>query len=82
MPDTNRTKLIDIVATILELDPGQVTDDLSPQKAQSWDSLNHLNICVAIGQEFGLELTTEQMLAIHSVGDIVQFLRAAGIHCG
>jgi acyl carrier protein len=81
MSDTNRAKLIDIVATILELDPGQVTDELSPLRVEHWDSLNHLNLCVAVGQEFGVELTTAQMAAIHSVGDIVKLLNARGVAC-
>jgi hypothetical protein len=56
-------------------------DDLAPQSAESWDTLNHLNICVAVGQEFGLERTTAQMLSIHGVGDIGKLLRVAGVTC-
>jgi acyl carrier protein len=81
MSDANRAKLIDLVATILELDPGQVHDDLSPDRAPNWDSLNHLNICVAVSQEFGVALTTAQMASLGSVGAIVKLLNARGVAC-
>ena len=47
-----------------------VTPELGPDTLEAWDSLNHLNICTAVSQEFGVELTTAQMLAIKNVGDL------------
>jgi len=81
MPDATRAKLIDLVATILELDPSQIDDEMAPPRAPNWDSLNHLNICVAVSQEFRLDLTIEQMTSLRSVGDIVRLLNSRGIAC-
>lgn len=76
----NRAKLSDIIATLLEIDPDEVTDDLSPQHVEHWDSLNHLNICTAVGQEFRVELTTDEMATIRNVGDLVRTLSKRGVH--
>ncbi len=81
MSQQNRTKLNEIVSIIMEIDPGAVTDDLSPERLEQWDSLNHLNLCVALGQEFGVEMTTDEMASIRSIGDIVRWLGARGVVC-
>lgn len=75
----NWNKLVDIVATLLEIDPARVTPELGPDTLEAWDSLNHLSICTAVSQEFGLELTTPEMLSIRKVSDLVGLLQVRGV---
>lgn len=75
----NRDKVVEIISTVLEIPDAEVTDDLSPGTLEQWDSINHLNICVAAGQEFGVDLSAEEMAGITRVADLVKTLRAKGV---
>lgn len=56
-----------IVADVLGMDEERVTEDLSPSTADNWDSMNHLHIVTAIEEEFGIQLTMEEVQAIDAV---------------
>ncbi len=72
-------KLREIVATVLEVDIAKIGAATSREKTKQWDSLNHLNICVAVGQEFGVEISADEMTRIRKVSDIVRLLRDRGL---
>ena len=76
MANIGHDKLVEIVCTLLEIEPDQVTESLSPETVEQWDSLNHLNICVAVGQEYNFELTTNEMAEIRNLGDLARLIEA------
>jgi acyl carrier protein len=77
----NYQKLLDIIATLFELDPATVTRDTSPDSVQQWDSLNHVNLCTAVCEEFQITMTTDEMTSIRNVGDLIGLLNAKGLTC-
>ncbi|NOX58509.1 MAG: acyl carrier protein [Planctomycetes bacterium] len=81
MSHENRSKLNEIIATLLEVEAESLSNDCSPETIEHWDSLNHLNICVAVEQEFGITLTTDEMVAIRNVGDLVALLNTKNVVC-
>ena len=57
------------------LDPALVlSDDLDASKVPAWDSLNHITLIVEIEQQFGVELTTDELADLRNVGDMVTLL--------
>lgn len=74
MSQDNWIKLAEIIAVLLEIDTTEVTEEMSPETVAQWDSLNHVNICTAVSQEFSISMTTEEMANIRSVGDLVKLL--------
>ncbi len=52
--------LREIFSDILGLAPLQVTDTLSPDDCEQWDSLTHLKLVAAIEQELDVELSPEE----------------------
>ena len=56
-----------------------LSEESSPDTVQSWDSLNHLNIILAMEQEFGIELSVEDAMNMVNVGRIREMLRAYGV---
>ncbi len=81
MSQENRTKLNEIIATLLEVDAATIDNNTSPTTIEQWDSLNHLNICVAVEQEFGIQLQTDEMATIRNVGDLVTMLNNKDVAC-
>lgn len=79
MSQANHDRLHDIVATLLELEPAAVTADTGRENTPSWDSLNHLNVCLTVGQEFGVELSTDEVTEVATVADLKLALTRHGV---
>jgi acyl carrier protein len=56
-----------------------LSDDASPDTIPTWDSLNHLNLVLALEAEFGVALSAQDMLDLRNVGLIRTVLRDHGI---
>ena len=52
----------------------EVTPELRATDVPAWDSLNHINLVVAIENEFQVEFTTEQLGSMGKVGDLLDIL--------
>lgn len=81
MVQENRFKLIDIISTLLEIDAEKVSDETSPETITQWDSLNHVNICTAVSEEFSISMTVEEMTSIRNFGDLAKLLISKGVSC-
>jgi len=79
LDQSNRNKLVEIISVLLDIDTTKITDETSPETVDQWDSLNHLNICSAVSQEFSISMTTEEMVMIRSVGDLIKLLVSKGL---
>jgi acyl carrier protein len=80
--DTDRTardRLRETLAAVLNVDPGLLDDAASPASIPTWDSLNHLNVVLAVESEFGVSLSVDDALAMRSVAAIRRILKARGV---
>ena len=57
-------KLKTVVADILGIKPDDVIDELSPENAGTWDSLNHMNIITAVEMEFNVSMSMSEIQEI------------------
>jgi acyl carrier protein len=71
--------LRDIMATTLELPPGDITEDSTMEDIAEWDSLGHVHIMVALEQAFDLYLDVEDFAELDSVPAILSFLAAENV---
>ena len=71
MAESTEARVRRMVADVLNLPPAQVTRETSPQTVPDWDSVQHLNLVLAVEQEFGVSVEPEQIDKLRSVGDIV-----------
>jgi acyl carrier protein len=56
-----------IMSVIFELPLELITDDASTDTIENWDSLGHLNLILALEEEFGVNIPDEE------VGNFVNF---------
>ena len=68
-----------VLAEAFTAEPGDLTDEASPEQISGWDSLTHLNITVVLEERFGVELTTDDVMQMSNVGAIRRVLRAHGV---
>ena len=69
-----------IASDIFSVPADKITADSSPQTIENWDSMQHLNLVLAVEEKFGVQLSpeeVEQMKSVGAVAAIVDKLKAA-----
>jgi acyl carrier protein len=51
-----------------------VTPESTPSNVENWDSVRHLNLVLAIEEEFGLTFLPEEMDEAKSIGHIARLV--------
>lgn len=64
MPVYPETKLKEVMAGVFNISAESITADASPDTIENWDSLRHMNLILALEQEFDVELTDDQVVEI------------------
>ncbi len=62
------------MAAILGLEEDEIEDDTSPNTVESWDSLKHMNLILALEEEFDVEFSDDQVGELTSYGEIRETL--------
>jgi len=69
-------KLAAIFEDVLDLDDPELSEATSGDDIEDWDSLANVRLMVAVEKAFGIELTTDEMADIETLGDIVDLVVA------
>lgn len=72
-------KLKEVMARVFNVGEEMITEDASPDTIETWDSLRHMNLVLALEEEFGVELTDDEVVEIISYKLIKIVLREHGI---
>ena len=67
-------KVVDIIAKSFKLDPAAVTLKKSFQDDLGADSLEIVELVMALEEEFGIEISDEEAEKIKTVGNAVEFI--------
>lgn len=68
-------RILGVVSAILRVPRDTLTTASSPDTLDHWDSLRHLQLVLALEEEFGLQFRGEEIDAMQSVGGIISILR-------
>lgn len=63
----NKDKIYEIFSNIMELDIDLVTDDLSYDSLNEWDSLSHIKLILALENGFGITFDSNNISKMISV---------------
>jgi acyl carrier protein len=61
-----------VLARVFELPAGSVDASASQDTMERWDSIGHMNLCLALEEEFGVSFDDRQVTSMTSVPAIVQ----------
>lgn len=67
-------QLKDICATIFEVDVSIIKHDSSPDNIESWDSMNHMNLILAIEEEFQLKILDDDAVELFSFIELLSYI--------
>jgi len=59
---------------VLNLDPGSIDGSTSKDSTASWDSLSHINLIVALEQEFQVSFDVSEIESMLGYSDILETL--------
>lgn len=76
--DGFEARVIALISTELDVPEGSITPTTASGDIEKWDSLGHLQVCMALEAEFGISPELEELAELDSVGAIVDYLRDAG----
>ncbi|MGB0041747.1 MAG: acyl carrier protein [Terriglobales bacterium] len=54
----------------------RITADSSPQTLEAWDSIQHLNLVLAVEEKFGLQLSPEEIEQMTNIGKTAKLIES------
>ncbi len=61
------TKIKQVMSAVFEIPVESIADDASSDNIENWDSLRHLNLILALEEEFGVSIPDDE------VGNLVNY---------
>ena len=72
-------KMREIIAEQLNCDEGEINVDTSFKDDLGADSLDLFELVMAFEEEYGVEIPSEDLEKITTVGDIVEYMKSKGV---
>lgn len=72
------TRVRDIFRDVMDSPDITLDKDLTREQVQEWDSLNHINLVAAIESDFNILMDEDEIMGVHTVGDIYSILERHG----
>jgi acyl carrier protein len=63
-----------IAADVFQIPAAQLKADSSPAEIETWDSVQHLNLILAVEQEFDLQFEPEEIDEVKSIGALAELV--------
>jgi acyl carrier protein len=73
------THLNELLAKIFDMRTVDIKPTLSKQEIYKWDSLMHMELVTVIENNFSIQMTMEEIIAIDSVQKIIDVLSNHGV---
>ncbi|MEA5136733.1 MAG: acyl carrier protein [Candidatus Fimivivens sp.] len=67
-------KKMELLEEMLEMDAGELTEDMILEDIETWDSMAKLSLIVLVDDECAKKLTGDQIKQFVTVGDILDFM--------
>jgi acyl carrier protein len=68
--------VVDVMAAVFGLPAVEVSDKMTFGHTRSWDSMKHMNLILALEDEFGTTFSNEEVVDMVSVPLIISILSA------
>jgi len=68
-------RVFKLISQVLNVPLNQIKEESSPDSIGGWDSLKHMNLVLAIEEEFKVQFSEEQIVEMLNVGLIIESLK-------
>ena len=69
-----RKRLNRIFQDVFDDESIQITDEMTADDVEEWDSLNHINLVVAVERSFNVKFTTKEINGLANVGEFIALI--------
>lgn len=66
-----RARLTEVFQDVFDDGSIQIRDDMTAKDIEEWDSLNHINLIVAVERSFRIKFTTKEVSTLANVGEFI-----------
>lgn len=67
-------RLQDVFRDVFDDEEITITEATTAKDVDGWDSLNHVNLVVAVEKKFGIKFTTKEVTSLPNVGEFVKLI--------
>ncbi|HET9532460.1 MAG TPA: acyl carrier protein [Blastocatellia bacterium] len=67
MGELSFERIKEVLADVFSISPEQIKLDSTPDTIETWDSIHHVNMVIALEQEFGIGFSPEEIEQLFSV---------------
>jgi len=68
-------RIKNVMSAVFEIPVEQIKENSSPDTIGSWDSLKHMNLVVALEEEFNTEFTDDEIIEMMNYPLIVEVVK-------
>jgi len=61
MENNIENRIKNVMAAVFELTVDKINDNASPDTIESWDSLKHMNLIIALEEEFNITIPDDEV---------------------
>ena len=79
MGNTVQDRINNVMSAVFEIPIGQINEDSSLDTIESWDSLKHMNLVIALEEEFDCEFSDFEIVDLLSYKLIMTILNDHGV---
>ncbi len=69
-----KERVLHVVSQVMEVSESSLSLDSSPDTVPEWDSLKHMNLVLALEEEFEVQFSDQQIVQMVSVSKILEAL--------
>ena len=69
-----KSKIMTILAEVLEISPDRVNLNTEPNQLEEWDSLAHLKLIMKLEQELNISISMEEVSELTSIDKIYSII--------
>lgn len=73
--DIVKEKLQDVFREVFDDDEIIISDEMTANDIDEWDSLTHIQLIVACEKEFGCKFKTTEIIDLKNVGEFIALLK-------
>ncbi len=73
---TTKDILNGVFREVFEDDSIQITDVMTADDIDGWDSLSHVNLIVAVEMKFNVRFSQKELLTFKNVGDLLKSIES------
>ena len=75
MKDKIEDRIMNVMSAVIGIPADEINDESSTDSIESWDSLKHMNLVVALEEEFEIEFKDDEIIEMMNYPLIIEVLK-------